>query len=150
MNAAEKSSPARLIVLDLIAFVLMASAMGLIAAIALAAAALLFASQAQANETRAANLVMRRVESREAIRAPLHSTEVALRVSPARASDAPLKEAAMLTNLPEGWDYDKVLGARHGELPHRATENRFALLSGLLALLLGMLMLLVARRRRPT
>jgi len=75
MNAGEKSQPARLIVLDLIAFVLMASAMGLIAAITLAAVALLFASQAQASETRAATHVMRRVDSQEAIRAPLLTYE---------------------------------------------------------------------------
>lgn len=71
MNAGEKSSPTRLIVHDLIAFVLMASALGLIAAISLAAVALLFASHAQAGELREAPSVIRRLESRDAIHAQL-------------------------------------------------------------------------------
>jgi len=47
------------------------------------------------------------------------------------------------TNLPEGWEYDKVFG----ELPHGATDSRFALLTGLVAMLLGALLLAVRRRR---
>jgi len=114
--------------LDLVSFVLMAAAMGLIAAITLAAVALLFASQAQASEAREATLVMRRVESQEPMRAPLHSSAVASRVSPARASDAPLKRAAMPTHFPEGCEYDKVFGQRtllsqkvHGSLSATAS-----------------------------
>jgi hypothetical protein len=79
MSAGEKSSPARLIVLDLIAFVLMASGMGLITAIALAAVALLFASHAQASEAREPTIVVRRLESQQAMCAPLQSAEVASR-----------------------------------------------------------------------
>lgn len=71
MSAREKSSPARLIMLDLVAFVVMAAAMGLIAAITLAAVTLLFASQAQAGEIREGTLLLRRIESQETIHAPL-------------------------------------------------------------------------------
>ncbi len=81
MSAREKSSPARLIMLDLVAFVVMAAAMGLIAAITLAAVTLLFASQAQAGEIREGTLLLRRSESQETIHAPLLSTEVVFRVS---------------------------------------------------------------------
>jgi len=260
VSTREKSSPARLIMLDLIAFVLMASAMGLIAAITLAAVALLFASQAQASEIREGTLIVRRATewvhrlearggtemaaalhlaldgrddvervpdlyagepviikaaladlagevhitgvrggrtwearvrlaahrgaagmgtlwAREKVSALLDSIRdgapeeavrdevirlasahrlvtrytsfVAVDATPARASDAPLKRAALPTHLPQGWEYDKVFGPVQGELPQGATGSGFALLSGLLALLLGMLTLLAIRGGRP-
>ena len=62
----------------------------------------------------------------------------------ARPSDAQLKLAAVPTNLPEGWEYDKVFG----ELPQGATDSRYAMLTGALLLLLALAMLFAPRRRR--
>jgi Ca-activated chloride channel family protein len=69
-----------------------------------------------------------------------YTSFVAVDRTPARPPDAQLKIAAVPTNLPEGWEYDKVFG----ELPHGSTDSRFALLSGAALLLLAMAML---RRR---
>ena len=69
-----------------------------------------------------------------------YTSFVAVDRTPARVSDAQLKLAALPTNLPEGWEYDKVFG----ELPQGATDSRFAMLSGALLLLLALAML---RRR---
>src|SRR5262245_38608459 len=71
-----------------------------------------------------------------------YTSFVAVDRTPARPADADLKLAAVPTNLPEGWEYDKVFG----ELPRGATDSRFALLTGLIAMLLAGL-LLAARRR---
>jgi Ca-activated chloride channel homolog len=68
---------------------------------------------------------------------------VAVDKTPARPSDAQLKLAALPTNLPEGWEYDKVFG----ELPQGATDSRYAMLTGVLMLLLALAMLLAQRRR---
>jgi hypothetical protein len=64
--------------------------------------------------------------------------------TPVRPSDAQLKLAAVPTNLPEGWEYDKVFG----ELPQGATDSRYAMLSGALMLLLALALLLAPRRWR--
>jgi Ca-activated chloride channel family protein len=73
-----------------------------------------------------------------------YTSFVAVDRTPVRPSDAQLKLAAVPTNLPEGWEYDKVFG----ELPQGATDSRFAMLSGALALLLALLMFMLARMRR--
>jgi Ca-activated chloride channel family protein len=70
-----------------------------------------------------------------------YTSFVAVDRTPARPDDAALKLAAVPTNLPDGWVYDKVFG----ELPQGATDSRFALLTGALMLLLSLAML----RRRP-
>jgi len=66
-----------------------------------------------------------------------YTSFVAVDRTPARTSDERLKLAELPTNLPEGWEYDKVFG----ELPQGATDSRFALLTGLLCLLVGAWML---------
>jgi Ca-activated chloride channel family protein len=71
-----------------------------------------------------------------------YTSFVAVERRPARPADAPLARADLPTNLPEGWEYDKVFG----ELPQTGTDSRFALLSGMLFLLLAAI--LVGRRRR--
>lgn len=63
-----------------------------------------------------------------------YTSFVAVDKTPARAPEDPLKLAEVPTLLPEGWDYAKV----YGELPRGATDSRLALISGLLALLLGL------------
>jgi Ca-activated chloride channel family protein len=72
-----------------------------------------------------------------------YTSFVAVDKTPARPSDAQLKLAAVPTNLPEGWEYGKVFG----ELPQGATDSRFAMLTGMLMLLLALAMLLAPRRR---
>ena len=72
-----------------------------------------------------------------------YTSFVAVDRTPVRPAGADLKVAAVPTNLPEGWEYDKVFG----ELPRGATDSRFALLTGLVAMLLGALLLAVRRRR---
>ncbi len=62
-----------------------------------------------------------------------YTSFVAVDRTPARSADAQLALAELPTNLPEGWEYDKVFG----ELPQGATDSRFALLTGLLCLLLA-------------
>jgi len=71
-----------------------------------------------------------------------YTSFVAIDRTPARAPEEPLKIAEVPTLLPEGWEYDKVFG----ELPRGATDSRLAILSGLLAMLLGLALIL---RRRP-
>jgi Ca-activated chloride channel family protein len=70
-----------------------------------------------------------------------YTSFVAVDKTPARAPEEALKLAELPTLFPEGWDYAKV----YGELPRGATDSRFALLSGLLAMLLGLGVIL--RRR---
>src|SRR5215470_8205133 len=72
-----------------------------------------------------------------------YTSFVAVDRTPVRPADADLKLAAVPTNLPEGWEYDKVFG----ELPRGATDSRFALLTGLVAMLLAALLLAVGRRK---
>ena len=62
-----------------------------------------------------------------------YTSFVAVERTPARPTDARLAHADIPTNLPAGWDYDKVFG----ELPQGATDSRFALLTGLLCLVLA-------------
>ncbi len=72
-----------------------------------------------------------------------YTSFVAVDKSPALPSDAQLKLAAVPTNLPEGWEADKVFG----ELPQGATDSRWAMLTGLLMLLPALAMLFARRRR---
>jgi len=73
-----------------------------------------------------------------------YTSFVAVDRTPARPASDELKTASVPTLMPEGWEYDKVFG----ELPRGATDSRFAILSGLIALLLGAMLL--AFRRTPT
>ena len=73
-----------------------------------------------------------------------YTSFVAVDKTPARPSDAQLKLAALPTNLPEGWEYDKVFG----ELPQGATDSRFAMLTGALLLLLALAIFRASRQRR--
>jgi len=66
-----------------------------------------------------------------------YTSFVAVERTPARPAGAQLGLAEIPTNLPAGWEYDKVFG----ELPQGATDSRFALLTGLLCLLLAAAML---------
>src|SRR5258706_504256 len=70
-----------------------------------------------------------------------YTSFVAVDRTPARPSAEQLKLGAVPTLLPDGWDYGKVFG----ELPQGATDSRFALVSGMLFLLLATVLLL--RRR---
>jgi Ca-activated chloride channel family protein len=72
-----------------------------------------------------------------------YTSFVAVDKTPARPSDAQLKLAAVPTNLPDGWEYDKVFG----ELPQGSTDSRYAMLTGALMLLLALAMLLAPQRR---
>ena len=71
-----------------------------------------------------------------------YTSFVAVDKTPARAPGDALKLAELPTLLPEGWEYAKVFG----ELPRGATDSRFALLSGLLLILSGLLFLRRPRR----
>lgn len=71
-----------------------------------------------------------------------YTSLVAVDKTPVRPSDAELKSGAVPTNLPEGWEYDKVFG----ELPQGATDSRLNLLIGVLALLLALALYVTARR----
>jgi len=73
-----------------------------------------------------------------------YTSFVAVDKTPARTLDAPLKLAAVPTNLPDGWEVDKVFG----ELPQGSTDSRYAMLTGALMLLLALAMLLAPRRAR--
>jgi Ca-activated chloride channel family protein len=69
-----------------------------------------------------------------------YTSLVAVDKTPARPVDATLKGGAMPTNLPEGWDHAAVFG----ELPKGATDMRWHLLVGAIALMMAMLL----RRRQ--
>ena len=71
-----------------------------------------------------------------------YTSFVAVEQPRARPADAALKQAAVPTNLPEGWSYDAVFG----ELPQGATDARFNALIG--SLLLAMAAIALAARRR--
>lgn len=62
-----------------------------------------------------------------------YTSFVAIERAPARPVGEHLARVDLPTNLPEGWEYDKVFG----ELPQSATDSRFALLTGMLCLLLA-------------
>jgi Ca-activated chloride channel family protein len=72
-----------------------------------------------------------------------YTSLVAIDRSPARPAHADLKAAALPVNLPEGWSYEAVFGPQETDfapasrLPQGATDSRFNLLAGALALLLA-------------
>jgi len=70
-----------------------------------------------------------------------YTSFVAVDKTPVRPPEEEAKLAAVPTLLPEGWEYDKLFG----ELPQGATDSRFALFSGSLALLIAFAMLLARR-----
>ena len=72
-----------------------------------------------------------------------YTSLVAVDKTPVRPADVELKSGAIPTNLPEGWEHDKVFG----ELPQGATDSRWNLLAGLLSLLLAIGLFVTARRR---
>ena len=72
-----------------------------------------------------------------------YTSLVAVDKTPARPSEEDLKSGAIPTNLPEGWEYDKVFG----ELPQGATDSLWNLLAGFLTLLLAIGLYVTARRR---
>ena len=74
-----------------------------------------------------------------------YTSFVAVDRTPARPADAALDGGAMPTKLPHGWNYEAVFG----ELPRGATDSRWHLLLGGIALLLS-LALWVTLRRQPT
>jgi len=61
-----------------------------------------------------------------------YTSLVAVDVTPVRPGDAALHSHALKTNLPHSWDYDAVFGMGQG-----ATDARFNVLIGLVALLLA-------------
>lgn len=63
-----------------------------------------------------------------------HTSLVAVDKTPVRLQEEALQSGAIPTNLPEGWEYEKVFG----ELPQGATDSRWNLLAGLLTLLLAL------------
>ncbi len=71
-----------------------------------------------------------------------YTSLVAVDRAPARPDGAALKEAALPTNLPDGWTYDAVFG----ELPRGATDAPFSLLLGALLLLAAILAFGMRRR----
>ena len=83
-----------------------------------------------------------------------YTSLIAIDRTPARPADADLKTAAMPTNLPEGWNYDALFGTREtdfalvGRLPQGATDSRFNLLAGALALLFAILLFRQSRLLR--
>jgi len=83
-----------------------------------------------------------------------YTSLIAIDRTPARPADADLKIAALPTNLPEGRNYDAVFGPREadsalvGRLPQGATDSRFNLLTGALALLFATLLFRLAQARR--
>lgn len=82
-----------------------------------------------------------------------YTSLIAIDRTPARRVDADIKIAALPTNLPEGWNTDALFGPRQtdfalvGRLPQGATDSRFNLLSGALALVLAALLLLLVQAR---
>jgi Ca-activated chloride channel family protein len=64
-----------------------------------------------------------------------YTSLVAVDVTPARPTDKKLRTGAVPTNLPAGWEYDKVFG----NLPKGGTPSRFHLLTAMLAIGLALL-----------
>lgn len=72
-----------------------------------------------------------------------YTSLVAVDKTPVRPKADELQSGAIPTNLPEGWEYDKVFG----ELPQGATDSLWNLLAGFLTLLLAIGLYLTARRQ---
>lgn len=74
-----------------------------------------------------------------------YTSFVAVDRTPARPDGAALNSTPMPTNLAHGWNHAAVFG----ELPRGATDARWHLLSGLVALTLALPLLTLLRRRSP-
>ena len=72
-----------------------------------------------------------------------YTSLVAVDKTPVRPKEDALQSGAIPTNLPEGWEYDKVFG----ELPQGATDSLWNLLAGFLTLLLAIGLTVTARHR---
>jgi Ca-activated chloride channel family protein len=72
-----------------------------------------------------------------------YTSLVAVDKTPVRTKEDELKSGAIPTNLPEGWEFDKVFG----ELPQGATDSLWNLLAGFLTLLLAIGLYVTARRQ---
>ncbi len=70
-----------------------------------------------------------------------YTSLVAVDVTPTRPVDEKLKKAAVPTNLPAGWKYEKVFG----NLPKGATAGEMHLLIAFLATVMGVLALVLRR-----
>lgn len=83
-----------------------------------------------------------------------YTSLIAIDRTPARPVEADLKIAGLATNLPEGWNFDAVFGPQQadtalvGRLPQGATDSRFNLLAGALALLFASLLFWQAQARQ--
>jgi len=75
-----------------------------------------------------------------------YTSFVAVDRTPARPAGDDLHSARLPTNLPQGWDHAAVFG----QLPHGATDSRWYLASGMAAVALAFVLLLLARRRDPS
>jgi Ca-activated chloride channel homolog len=73
-----------------------------------------------------------------------YTSLIAVDVTPVRPADAALHSHALKTNLPQGWDYDAVVGLGQG-----ATDASWHLLIGLLALLLAAALAVARARPAP-
>ena len=73
-----------------------------------------------------------------------YTSLVAVDKTPARPAGEPLDSTAMPTNLPAGWNHEAVFG----ELPSGATDARWNLLMGALALIAAALLWGTTRRAR--
>ena len=71
-----------------------------------------------------------------------YTSLIAVDKTPVRPKEDELKSDAIPTNLPEGWEYDKVFG----ELPQGATDSLWNLVAGFLTLLLAIGLYATARR----
>ena len=71
-----------------------------------------------------------------------YTSLIAVDKTPVRPKEDELKSGAIPTNLPEGWEYDKVFG----ELPQGATDSLWNLVAGFLTLLLAIGLYATARR----
>ena len=71
-----------------------------------------------------------------------YTSLVAVDVTPSRPAGEPLNRAAARTNLPKGWQYEKVFG-----LPQTGTVAELCFIQGMIALLLSGFIFILARRR---
>lgn len=74
-----------------------------------------------------------------------YTSFVAVDRTPARPDGTPLNSTRMPTNLPHGWNHAAVFG----ELPRGATDARWHLLTGIVALTLALSLLAFLRRSMP-
>lgn len=81
MQTETRPANARIVAMDLVAFVALAASVALATAIVLVAAVLLLAGRAHASETQHGAPLLRSLDGKQAPSAPLLSTDVSFRVS---------------------------------------------------------------------